>query len=316
MTRKLIFSISLIIFLPFFVLLSSQNSITSSNLHDYLPGRDDVKEWRRDGPPQEYKGEDLFLYINGGAEIYREYGFSQVLVQDYVSQKKKSISLEIFEMNSDESAFGMYTFKASPDGRAVELGDGAQLADYYLNFWKGKFLVTLTGFDEEEETREGLLKIARAVEAKVNAKGKIPPLVFLLPEEGLVKTSIIFFKGHLGLFNSYQFFSHDVFRLREGVRANYRQGCSTFIIKYPTDSECTERFGEAKESFKASDKFKDFMDIHRHLFRVVDRRENTIYISMFKNYLLIVLGSIGQDEAEVIFDSVQKNINSYTKSSG
>lgn len=53
------------------MLHSSQNSITSSNLHDYLPGRDDVKEWRKDGPPQEYKGEDhKVIWIKGGVGLF------------------------------------------------------------------------------------------------------------------------------------------------------------------------------------------------------------------------------------------------------
>ncbi|MCK4819630.1 hypothetical protein KA005_27945, partial [bacterium] len=140
----------------------------------------------------------MFLYINGGAEIYHENGFKQVIVQDFRNKIRKSISVEIFEMLDSESAYGIYTFKTSTEGKELSLGDKAQLEDYYMNLWKGSFLVTLTGFDEDEETVRGLQEIARAVEAKIKIKGKKPLLVPMLPEKDLVKPSIKYFKGNLG----------------------------------------------------------------------------------------------------------------------
>ena len=116
--------------------------------------------WSRDGAPQEFVGEDLYTYIDGGAEIYQEYGFRRMVVQDYRSPAGKSVSLEIFEMETPAAAYGMFTFKRSGQGRIVPLGSGTELEDYYLNFWKGRFLVTLTGFDATTPTIDGLLAVA------------------------------------------------------------------------------------------------------------------------------------------------------------
>ena len=49
----------------------------------YLPADNAAAGWAKDGAPQEFEGEDLYTYIDGGAEIYQEYGFRRVIVQDY-----------------------------------------------------------------------------------------------------------------------------------------------------------------------------------------------------------------------------------------
>ncbi len=138
-------------------------------LRSLLPAAGDAKGWVKDGEPQEFAGEDLYTYIDGGAEIYQEYGFRRVIVQDYENAAGKSVSLEIFEMETPAAAFGIFTFKRSGQGKSIAVGAGAELEDYYLNFWKGRFLVTLTGFDDSGGTIEGLLAVAGTVDAKIAA---------------------------------------------------------------------------------------------------------------------------------------------------
>ena len=107
---------------PFSLFLAGQSSRDISGLRSYLPSGQEAGEWKADGPPQEFKGEDLYLYIDGGAEIYREYGFEEVLVQEYRDREGKGLSLEIFRMTSPESAYGMYTFKRSSRGTPIRSG--------------------------------------------------------------------------------------------------------------------------------------------------------------------------------------------------
>ena len=120
----------------FFLLLQGKSLLLGQSLFKYLPQSDEVKSWNKDGTPQEFEGEDLYLYINGGAEIYHEYGFSRVVVQEYKNRNRKSISVEIFEMESPKAAFGIYTFKSSPRGKELALGNEGRMEAYYLNFWK------------------------------------------------------------------------------------------------------------------------------------------------------------------------------------
>ena len=293
----------------FFLLLSAEKAPnTKDNLKKYLPTENELLDWKKDDLPQEYEGEDLFLYINGGADIYHEYGFRQVVIQDYLNKNGKSVSLEIFEMTASDSAFGMFSFKISSSGKQISLGNGGQMADYYLNFWKGNLLVTLTGFDEDEKTKEGLVRIAKAVDTKISTNGKIPALISFLPENGLMETGQKYFKGNIGLFNSYRFFTQNVFRLKEGVKGDYKDGYSLFIFNYTDKEECLERFEEARETFKKSQNYKDYKDIQENLIQITDNKGKTIFISPFDKYLLIVLGSVTQSEATRIIEAVNKNL--------
>jgi len=283
------------------------------DLHQCLPQEGELGEWKRDGAPQEFRGEDLYLYINGGAEIYHEYGFRQVIIQDYLNKNGKSISLEIFEMTSPESAYGIYTFKTSSEGKEITLGSQAQLADYYLNFWKGNFLITLTGFDENEETIRGLLVIARAVEAKIEFKGKRPPLVALFPEKGLIKPSIKYIKGNLALYNSYQFFTKDIFAFKEGAIGDYRAGHSVFMLKYKSHDGCQKRFDEVRKGFRESPRYKEFKALDENLFRVRDSKGKFVFVTSFKEYILVTIDTDGLERAEEIFNDIQENIKANKK---
>jgi hypothetical protein len=307
LTILLIYSLLISVHLSF--LHSSENlKSVQHDLNKYLPGTDETGEWKEDGSPQEYKGEDLYSYINGGAEIFHEYGFKQVIVQDYTRKNGKSIALEIFEMESAKSAYGIYTFKTSTEGKELALGDKAQLADYYLNFWKGEFVVTLIGFDEDEETVKGLQKIARAVDTKIKSRGREPAFVSLLPEKDLIEQSIKYFKGNLGLYNSYPFFTQDVFRLKKGIKGDYKTEYSVFIISYKDSKENPSRFNDVKKNFEESPRYKDFRSVDEKLFQVEDGKGKLVFVSYFKKHLLIAMGTISQAQTKNLFAAIQENI--------
>jgi hypothetical protein len=130
----------------------------------FLPAPEKLKGWEADGPPQKFRGDDLFVYMNGGAGKYLSQGFKQLIAQEYRSKNNKNITLELFEMGNQSGAQEMYAAKSGKNGRRVAIGDEALLAEYYLNFRKKYFLVTLTGSDSEKETVDGLLTIASGVD--------------------------------------------------------------------------------------------------------------------------------------------------------
>jgi len=291
-------------------LYSSENlsNDLQQNLLAHIPEETELGEWKKDGSPQEYKGEDLFLYIDGGAEIYHEYGFRQVVVQDYLNKNGKSVSLEIFQMLNPESAYGMYTFKTSAQGDVLAIGDEALLEGYYMNFWKGNFLVTLTGFDEDEETVKGLLGIARAVDAKIKIRGEKPHLISLFPEKGLLVLSMKYFKGNLGLYNMYPFFMRNVFAFSEGIKADYSAGYSVYIIGYRSIDDSQKRFRGVRKSFAESPRYNNFDSVDERLFSVKDRRGSLIYVSLFEEYILIINGAVSLNQTEEIFARIRENI--------
>ncbi len=281
MIKKVVLSVILVLAQ---VTMASQGTVKKA-----LPKDGDVEGWTKHRTLQHYAGEDLYEYINGGAEIYHEYGFVQVVVQDYVNDTGKSVSVEIFEMVSPSSAYGMYTFKTDSKGKRILVGSEAQLADYYMNFWKGPFLVTLTGFDETEETRQGLLNIAEYISSKMPVGRDKPRIVSFLPEEDLVDQSFKYFTGYLGLRNSHPFFSLNIAGFEQGIKGDYSGEFSFFLFRFEGEEEARKGF----QSMKGQK----------------DRRGRKLFAATHREYLMLVLGDVDHLWVKQVFDRARKKIH-------
>ncbi|MFZ2053567.1 MAG: DUF6599 family protein [Candidatus Aminicenantales bacterium] len=277
-------------------------------LQAFLPESEELRNWTEDGEPQNFSGEDLFTYIDGGAEIYFEYGFRRVIVQDYRTDAGSRVSLEIFEMDSPDSAYGIYTFKRSQRGEPVSLGDECQLADYYLNLRKGPYLVTITGLDPAADANKALLLLARAIEPKMGPSTRPPSLVSRLPVEGLETQSIKYFKGPLALYNSYPFFREDVFAFQAGVKGEYAPGYSLYIFEYPDVPSARLRFEEAAKSFEQSERYKGFAE-RQGVYQLKDDRDNWIFATAKGRYVLLLVDSEDEASAKRIFLLVNENLS-------
>ena len=225
-----------------------------AKMPDYFPQAVELQEWEPAGTPQHVVGDDLFLLINGAAEIYHEYGFKQAITQGFKHKNQPSIgfNLEIYEMQNPAAAYGVYTFKTGDSGKPLNVGHEGLLEDYYINFWKGNFVVTVIGFDSKKETLAGIIKAAKLVSAKIKVTGQKPKLLRLLPKGDkyqLKPNGITYLKGNLALFNQYEFDSKDIFGLKEGVVANYRD-FRFFVFRYKDAIECQKWSSTPKNTWK------------------------------------------------------------------
>jgi hypothetical protein len=139
-----------------------------------LPLESDLKGWKLDGEPQTAEGMGLFELINGGAEEYVKEGFRRAVIATYINSEGKRINLDIYEMLSPESTRSIYRKKAGDKGTKVPIGEEAALEDYYLNFRKGAYQVTLSGYDTQKETLEWLLQIGRLVAERISIPAGTP----------------------------------------------------------------------------------------------------------------------------------------------
>lgn len=274
----------------------------------YLPKSGEAGSWKREGEPQHFDGEALYEYIDGGAEIYHEYGFKSVTVQDYVNPAGKSVSVEVFEMSDSESAYGIYTFKTNITGQKVAIGEDAQLADYYLNFWKGNMLATLTGFDETPETRDGLLCLAQEMDANLDLSGKRPQIVSHLPGKNFISQSVKYFKGILGLRNSHPFFSLDIWGFEEGVKADYTQDYSIFLFRFKDSDQGYSQYERLKKSCAEHAKYEIYKTANREVLTALDNRERHFFVSVHRTSIFLILGDIDHVRALEIFQEIKDEI--------
>ena len=285
---------------------SADKSVAGSDdLKTYLPAEKELGLWKARGVPQEFRGDDLYIYMDGGAAIYREYGFRQLLVQDYADPYGRSLTLEVFEMDEPDAAFGIYTFKVGSQGKWVDLGQEGSLEDYYLNFWEGRYLITLTGFDREVETTQRLLRVGQLVDSRINGPAAPPALVGLLPGRDLIGSSVKYFRGPLGLFQSYPFTTTDAFGIRAGVKGDYSAGYSFYVIEYETPERLLERFAAVAKSLQEDPKFKNFRMAAKNTAFLEDRQGRCLGLRAVGRWILIVLGPISAESAASLLDDYE-----------
>jgi len=238
----------------FFPLLIWGCSGGSGELKGFLPSSSEVQGTKKEGRPQVYKGIKLFDYMNGGAELYYEYNFEQACVQRYQTAHGE-VTVEIYQMDLPANAYGIYTFDTQ--GEHPVIGQDATYERGLLGFWKGRYFVRV--FSENEELKETIFVLGRAIAQKIPEEGVRPDILAALPPLWVEGGSLLYFRGMIALNNSY-FLSHqDVLSLgkaAEGITFQYKpeiQPLRVIMVRYPGRPQAEEAF----QSFQASGVIKE-----------------------------------------------------------
>ncbi|MFN3420701.1 MAG: DUF6599 family protein [Armatimonadota bacterium] len=211
---------------------------------------DEVLGWKWDGKEEVYDRETIFDYIDGVGEVYRAYNFRQVFVRRYEKPNQPRITVDFFDMGLPEDAFGIWTFEC--DGEPVGIGQGSDYAVGMLRFWKGRYFVAVWSEGETPELKEAILTLGRKIADAIPEEGQPPELLNYLPQKGLDKNRIIFFRHMLILNRHYFIADKNILNLSpkaEGVLATYRVGKELMrlvLVRYPTEKEAAK----ADETFK------------------------------------------------------------------
>jgi hypothetical protein len=208
-----------------------------------------IGTWSAEGETEVYVGDDLFVYINGGAEIYHEYGFVQVAVQRYV-RGDDSISVEIYSMDGD--AFGIYSFARSSSGHEVKLGNGGTSADYYMHFWSGPELAVITAESEFEDLGAAVLEIGTTVAGCLQAGGVEPHLLDQLPIDGRIPGSEVYFTGRLAFLNVARPAAPLFTGFEEGAAAGHESGEQIVVLRWEDEAAADEALQQARRLCEAS----------------------------------------------------------------
>ena len=78
-----------------------------------------------------FSGDGLYGFMNGGAELYHEYGFKSLVNRDIV-YKGEAYTVDVFEMPSREDAFGIYSVNVYRCQQADTMGYINCISPYQL----------------------------------------------------------------------------------------------------------------------------------------------------------------------------------------
>ncbi|HEX6879490.1 MAG TPA: DUF6599 family protein, partial [Terriglobales bacterium] len=133
-----------------------------------------------------YTPEDLYKYMDGGADAFLLYDFQMLLHQD-LRVKDVDLSIDIFDMGTAENAFGMYASERSPTYHYIPLGVEGYDNEGILNFLQGSYYVKLAAFGSNAN---GVLdRFAKLISQRIKTEASFPAPLQLLPSTNRIAHS-------------------------------------------------------------------------------------------------------------------------------
>lgn len=133
-----------------FQISNAQESISLAG--NSIQGMDIIKK-------AEYTQESLFGYMNGGAELYLEYGFEKLQVSE-LKYKGHDLKTEIYRMESPAMAFGIYSVNIFRcDIQNEDDGFFCQ-TDYQVQSCRGEYYINIINIDGSGEGKDIAVKLS------------------------------------------------------------------------------------------------------------------------------------------------------------
>ena len=127
-----------------------------------------------------YGPDNLYEYIDGGADVYLLYDFRRLLHQNF-NAGKGELTVDIYDMGKDENAFGMYSAERSPRYNFVRIGVEGYRGEGTLNFLQDHYYVKLAASGGNASV--ALDSFARMLSRRIGGTVLAPALLAKLPQE-------------------------------------------------------------------------------------------------------------------------------------
>ena len=132
------------------ICLSSLSSCGSKEV-DLSTVFPDLPGWETTGPVEFYSPETLFDYIDGGADIYIEYGFQELAAVTYNNDREQNLTVEVYCHGDSRGPSVMYGQERPGEPKSVAVGQEGYYESGFLAFVHGRFYVKLIGFGFVDE---------------------------------------------------------------------------------------------------------------------------------------------------------------------
>ncbi len=209
--------------------------------------------WARADKPEVYQKTDLFNYIDGGAEIFLEFGFAKLTVQVY-AQEMFELTLEAYEMESPESALGIYLFKAGKEVPIKGIAARNTGDRYQITLVRDKWFVHVNNADGLPGAVPAMSILAGKLLASI-PEGKRVTLLDALPPKNLVAGSGRIFRGPYALQSFYTLGPGDILLQKGkifGLAGDYRgpeDGTVTrLFVSYPDIASAEAAFDHLRQN--------------------------------------------------------------------
>jgi len=204
----------------FLILQAAQLSAKDPAADFSPPGESAFPGWKKAGVLRTYSAEELYGKINGGAELFLEFGFEKLFVQHYLKNKKE-LNLAVYEMKDDFAALGVFFIKRGRGQATARIDAENTFSKFQILMRVGRYFTMLTNPEGDQGLEGDMVRLAR-VTAALQGASSAPSILGIMPERGVDPFSIRLIRGPLAL-ETTAYFPEQVidFKSCEGVFVDF-----------------------------------------------------------------------------------------------
>lgn len=218
--------------------------------------------WEPAGPARTFVADNLYEYLDGGAEGYLIFGFVR-LEHQTCTKGEDSLVLDVSEMTDADAAYGLFAARRDPRQAVRPIGMGGEILPQRASFAKGNYYVELTATPGEDYLPT-LRAFVAALEKRIEGRSSPPEALIWFSPDGL---------------NSVRLIPESVLGLRplkRGYVAEYSNGQAFIVTETTAQSAAAvlaalrQRFARARpaevadEAFQFNDPYLGGVCIFRH----------------------------------------------------
>jgi hypothetical protein len=247
---------------------------------------------------------ELYDYINGGAELYLQYGFQKLAKKTYTLPDQNELKAEIFDMGQPKNAYGVFSYSRHKEN--MEIGQGAQQIGSSLIFWQERYFVSLFTSRETDKSSEQLKKAGELISKAIGSSGSLPSVFHIMPKKYLVEGSTFYF-SHPAWQNKFTYISNEnIFNINEKTLALLSQYGKPekryylLMIEYP----------DRKKVRKARKKsLANFPFLSKNKLIAENEKGEWFGYELKDNLLIVVLEAPGKEETQYLLKQTLENYN-------
>ncbi len=261
----------------------------------------EILDWKVSDTVETYDRESIFDYINGAGEVYRSYAFRDVTVWRFSKPDAPDITVEIFDMDSPEDAYGVFSYTRESEESGI--GGGYEQRGSVLCFWQNRYYVCVAAYESTDDTRQAVTMLARSIAQQLPPSGRIPRLIGLLPQEGMIEHTQRFFHIHASLNYHYFLAEQNILKLSESTNAVlgvYEPGTTYLLcVEYPTAQEAREAYSSFVENYlpEAAETGVAMVDV-----------DKWVCASKRGRYVVITFDAASRDRSTMLTDAMKRSL--------
>ena len=253
-----------------------------------LPDRIDDK-WVVREPTRLFTGGELFGHINGGAELFLEFGFEDLTVCKY-SNDNFTLELEVYKMENTLAALGIYLIKTGTETPLKEISARNTANPYQIVLTSGQYFIQVNNFSGNKQLLSLMTNLSQTLVDQID-KPETADLFAYLSKENIIEGSQVIFRGPFGLQSIYTFGKGDILHLGGkifGVSANYTsettKNITRLVIPYPDINSAMQAYNNLVLNL---DPYLEILDKFKNHFVFNDFNQEFGLVKIDKNLLMM-----------------------------